>query len=224
MKIGTTRLETFSDGVIAIVITIMILELKLPDLNKESTTAQTLNLFHNLLPYFISYAFSFIMIGVFWTNHHHMFHMLQTTDERLVWQNFIFLFWVSLIPFATSLVGANPLMPLAAAAYGSVMLLTTLSFLLMRSYSLTNKLLHKDKNKIVNEQILEVSVKGKTKAIVGAIVYLFSVPLAFVNVSFAYFCFVIPPIIFFIPEGIDNEKLSQKISQENQIQNEGPQV
>jgi len=215
MKIGTTRLETFSDGVIAIVITIMILELKLPDLNKESTASQTLHLFHDLVPYLISYIFSFVMIGVFWTNHHHMFHLLQTTDERLVWQNFVFLFFISIIPFATSLVGASPRVPLSAATYGLVMLLTTLSFLLMRNYSLKNKLLHKDEDRQVNREIITVSKKGRTKAIVGAAVYLVSIPLAFVNVYLAYLCFAVPPIIFFLPEGIDNEKLAEKIVEQN---------
>lgn len=92
MKIGTTRLETFSDGVIAIVITIMIIELKLPDLNKDSTTEETINHLRHLMPYFITYAFSFMMIGIFWTNHH-MFHLLENTDEQLVWQILFFYLW-----------------------------------------------------------------------------------------------------------------------------------
>ncbi len=215
MKIGTTRLETFSDGVIAIVITIMVIELKLPESNKEVSTTDTLHHLEHLLPYFVSYAFSFIMIGVLWTNHHHMFHLLEKTDESLVWQNFIFLFFVSLIPFATGSLGANPFLPLSSAIYGVVMLLTVFSFLIMRSYSLKNKLLHRDSDRKLDHDIKRVSVKGRTKAIIGTIIYLASIPLAYVNIYFSFICFAIPPIIFFIPEGIDNEELAEKVEEKN---------
>jgi uncharacterized membrane protein len=215
MKIGTTRVETFSDGVIAIIITIMVLELKLPDLSKENTTTTILTHIRHLLPYFSIYAFSFMMIALFWTNHHHMFHLLEHTDEHLLWQNFIFLFLLSLIPFTTSLVGSNPLVPLSVAIYGLIMLLTTLSFTLMRHYSIRNKLLHKDKDVILNNRIAKVSFKARTKAIVATIMYLIAIPLAYVNVYFAYGCFLIPPLIFFIPEGIDDEKLAEIVEEKN---------
>src|SRR3954471_2021241 len=147
MKINTTRLETFSDGVIAIIITIMVIEIRLPDLNRESTSEQIINNLQYLLPYFITYAFSFMMIGIFWTNHHYMFHLLERTDEQLVWLNFLFLFLLSLIPFATAIVGSNPFIAVSALIYGIVMLLTNSSFLLMRHYSLRKKLLHTDRNR-----------------------------------------------------------------------------
>lgn len=215
MKIRTTRLETFSDGVIAIVITIMILELKLPDLTKDNSTEQTIDHLKHLLPYFITYAFSFMMIGIFWTNHHHMFHLLEHTDEHLVWQNFLFLFLLSLIPFATAMVGANPYIAISPALYGFVMLLTSLSFVLIRNYTIRNELIHKDRDKELTRKIFKISFKGRTKAIIGSIVYFVSIPLAYINVYFSYVCFIIPPIIFFIPEGIDNEELSEKVAEKN---------
>lgn len=215
MKIGTTRLETFSDGVIAIIITIMVLELKLPDLTKDNTTVQTISHLRHLLPYFITYAFSFMMIGIFWTNHHHMFHLLEHTDVQLVWQNFVFLFLLSLIPFATAIVGANPFSTISPVIYGMVMLFTNLSFLLMRHYSMRKRLVHKDSDRTLTEKIFEVSLKARYKAIVGTTVYLISIPLAYANVYFSYVCFIIPPIIFFIPEGIDNEKLAEKVAEKN---------
>ncbi len=215
MKISTTRLETFSDCVIGIIITIMVLELKLPDLGKHSTTAETVTYLKHLLPYFITYAFSFMMTGIFWTNHHHMFHLLERTDERLLWQNFLFLFLLSLIPFATAIVGANPFIAIAPALYGLVMLLITLSFLIMRNYSLRHGLIHTDKDRVLNQKIFKVSFRARTKAIVGTAVYLTAIPLAYLNVYFAYACFVIPPFIFFIPEGIDNEKLAEKVAEKN---------
>ncbi len=215
MKIGTTRVETFSDGVIAIIITIMVLQLQLPDLSKDSSSANTMKHLSRLLPYFITYAFSFMMIGIFWSNHHHMFHLLEKTDENLLWQNFIFLFLLSLVPLATSIVGSNPFSAISPAIYGIVMLLTTLSFLLMRHYSLRKNLVHSDDDSILTGKILKVSVRARSKAIIGSLIYLISIPLAYVSVYAAYICFIIPPIIFFIPEGIDNEELAEKVSQKN---------
>lgn len=216
MKINTTRLESFSDGVIAIIITIMILALKLPVLDKHiTTTAQTIHYLMFLLPYFITYAFSFMMIGIFWTNHHHMFNLLEKSDMVLLWQNFLFLFVLSLIPFATAIVGANPFIPVAPVIYGTVMLLTTLSFALMRNYTMRHKLVHTDTNKALTRKIFNVSLRERSKAIIGSLVYLVSIPLAFVNVYLSYACFIISPIIFFIPRGIENEKLAEKISAKN---------
>ncbi len=208
MKIGTNRLEAFSDGVIAIIITIMILELKMPDLSKDSSTGDIWSHLNHLLPYFITYAFSFMMIAIFWTNHHHMFHLLENTDEHLLWQNFIFLFLLSLIPFATSIVGSNPFIPIAPAIYGVVMLLTTFSFTIMRHYTIRKKLIHKDENKELTQNIFKVSFQGRMKAIIGTLIYLIAIPMAYVNVYIAYVCFIIPPVIFFIPQGVDNEKLA----------------
>ena len=216
MKISTVRLETFSDCVIAIIITIMILELKLPDLDKESSTAHMMAYLHHLLPYFITYAFSYMMIGIFWTNHHHMFFLLETTDETLLWQNFFFLFVLSLIPFATAIVGANPFIPVSPAIYGLVMLLTTASFVLMRSYSIRRKLVHVDKDKDIRRKIYKVSIRARTKGIAGALVYAASIPLAYVNVYISYVLFAIPAIIFFIPEGIDSEKLASSLNANNE--------
>lgn len=215
MKINTARVETFSDCVIGIVITIMVLELKLTDLNKITTTQGIISYLTHLLPYFISYAFSFMMIGIFWTNHHHMFHLLEKTDEPLLWQNFLFLFFLSLIPFATAIVGANPFIVLSPVIYGIIMLLTTLSFVIMRNYSLRNKLVHTDTDRELTQKIFKVSIRARTKSLIGTMIYLVSIPLAYVDVSLSYICFIIPPIIFFIPEGIDNEKLAERVSEKN---------
>ena len=215
MKSSTTRLETFSDGVIAIIITIMVLELKLPDLSKESSTTQAISHLKELLPYFITYALSFMKIGIFWTNHHHLFHLLEHTDQHLVWQNFIFLFFLSLIPFATAEVGSNPFIAIAPAIYGAVMFLTNLAFLIMRHYSLRKKLLHKDADQALTKTIVHISQKARIKSIIGSGIYLISIPLAYVNVYVSYICFIIPSIIFFIPEGIDNEELAEKVAKKN---------
>lgn len=215
MKVGTTRLETFSDAVIAIAITIMVLELRLPEMVKHVAPHNIgIELFH-LLPYFISYAFSFMMIGIFWSNHHTMFHLLEKSDNHLVWMNFVFLFLLSLIPFATSILGANPFLPISAAIYGFVMFITTSSFVIMRHYTIRKKLLHTDDNRYLRKKIFSISVKARTKTISGSVFYLISIPLAYVSVYVAYCCFIIPAILFFIPLGIDDEELAEMISQKN---------
>jgi uncharacterized membrane protein len=217
MKIGTSRVETFSDGVIAIIITIMVLSLKLPDLKHDDTPWRIRHYLTDLLPYFAAYAFSFMMIGVFWTNHHHMFHLLKRLNETLIWQNLLFLFWMSLIPLVTAIVGANPMLADSVAVYGIIMLLTTLSLALMRWYTLRKNLVHKVENKTLAKKIYSVSLKAKTKSYIGVAAYLVSIPLAYVSIYLAYLCFVIPAIIFFIPDGIDDEELAEKIIEKNAL-------
>ncbi len=216
MKISTTRLETFSDGVIAIIITIMIIGLKVPDLNGSNRKYEMIIVINNLIPYLITYAFSFMMIGILWTNHHHMFHLLERTDVGLLWHNFLFLFLTSLIPFATSIVGSNPFLTLSPAIYGAVMFLTNLSFLIMRDYSIRNKLLHKDSNRELTRRIVRVSFRGRTKSIIAVVLYLTSIPLAFVSVYLSYACMLIPPVIFFIPEAIDVDE--EKIKSDEKVE------
>ena len=215
MKIGTSRVETFSDGVISIIITIMVLTIKIPDVTKQGSAWTLRHELQNLIPYIITYAFSFMMIGIFWINHHHMFHLLEKTDEPLLIQNLFFLFWMSLIPLGTAMVSANPQIPESAAVYGTVMLLTTITFAIMRVHTLRKNLVHKDKDKEVTDTIRWVSLKARTKNLVGSLAYLCAIPLAFVNVYLTYIVFLIPPIIFFIPDGIDDESLAQKIEDKN---------
>ncbi len=215
MKIGTTRVETFSDGVIAIIITIMVLELKLPDINKEDTSWELRHHLQLLLPYFLPYAFSFLMIGIFWSNHHHMFHMLEKTDEPLLFQNLFFLFWLSFIPLATGMISANALLADSVAMYGFIMLMSTVAFTIMRAYTIKKGLVHRDEDEGITKSINKASFKTRTKSYLGSLVYLISIPAAFWNVYVAYVCLLIPPVIFFIPDGIDDEELAQKIDDKN---------
>ena len=216
MKIGTTRVEAFSDGVMAIFITIMVLSFKLPDFSKPGTAWSVRHHLYTMLPAIVTYSFSFMMIGIFWINHHHMFHLLDRTDEALLGQNLIFLFCMSFIPLATAFVGSNPLIDESVAFYGLVMLMTTFSFAVMRTYSIRKRLIHRDPDKMLTAKIYRVTIKAKTKSYFGALAYLASIPLAFYNVYFSFACFAVPPILFFIPDGIDDEELSEKIMEKNQ--------
>lgn len=216
MKLNTTRVESFSDGVMSIIITIMVITFKLPDLNKEGTHWSVRYHLHSLLPNIGAYTFSFLMVGIFWINHHHMFHLLKRSDSALMVQNLFFLFCMSFIPLATAFLGSNPFIDESVAFYGLVMLLTTFSFSIMRSYSIRKQLVHRDEDEKLTRTIRRVSVKARTKSYIGTIAYLLSIPLAFLNVYVSLACFAVMPILFFVPDGIDDEELSEKIVAKNE--------
>lgn len=215
MQTSTTRAETFSDGVIAIMITIMILELKLPDFDEKQATADIRNHLIKLIPHFAAYIFSFVMIGILWTSHHHLFHLLKKTDNILIRLNLFFLFWITLIPLVTGIMGANPFLPISTCLYGCIMLMTTLTLSYMRSYTLRKELVHTDEEDELNNKIFRVSLLGKRLSYMSSIAYLVSIPLAFISVYLSYVCFAIPVLLFFLPAGIDEEKLENTIMEKN---------
>src|SRR5208282_939486 len=124
------RLEAFSDGVLAIIITIMVLELKVKP-NPGNTAG--LDDLKDLLPVFLSYVLSFIYVGIYWNNHHHMFHSTKHVSGGILWANLHLLFWLSLFPFTTAWVGENHLAPVPAAVYGFVLLMAAIAYYILQS-------------------------------------------------------------------------------------------
>src|ERR1044072_2324353 len=124
-KIGKTRLEAFSDGVLAIIITIMVLELKVPH-------GDDLHSLQPLIPIFISYILSFTYIGIYWNNHHHMLHAAQHVNGKILWANMHLLFWLSLVPFTTGWMGDNHMAPLPTALYGVVLICAALAYTMLQ--------------------------------------------------------------------------------------------
>src|SRR3954464_3664450 len=120
-----TRLEAFSDGVIAILITIMVLELKAP----EGTDLSALR---PVVPEFLTYVLSFVMLGIYWNNHHHMLHAAERISGGVLWANLNLLFWLSLVPFVTGWMGENHFAPLPTAAYGAVLLMAAVSYTILQ--------------------------------------------------------------------------------------------
>ncbi|MGH8807342.1 MAG: TMEM175 family protein [Noviherbaspirillum sp.] len=122
---GKTRLEAFSDGVLAIIITIMVLEMKVPH-------GENLDALLPLVPVFLSYILSFIYLGIYWNNHHHMLHTAHKVSGAVLWANLHLLFWLSLFPFATGWMGENHFAPLPTAIYGIVLLMAAIAYLVLQ--------------------------------------------------------------------------------------------
>ncbi len=132
---STQRIELFTDGVFAILITLLILEVKLP-YSVESSSASMLDGLYEILPHLFSFAFSFFALAVFWVNHHHFFHAITKTDWVLLWLNMHLLFWLTLVPFTTGMLGDNPAVPVAAAIYAANLSLAALAFSMMSQHAL----------------------------------------------------------------------------------------
>ena len=126
------RLEAFSDGVLAIIITIMVLELKVPH-------GVELEALKPILPVFLSYVLSFLYIGIYWNNHHHMFHATKHVSGGILWANLHLLFWLSLFPFSTAWMGENHLAPIPIAAYGVVLLMAAIAYYVLQQTIIVNQ-------------------------------------------------------------------------------------
>jgi uncharacterized membrane protein len=184
-EFGKNRLEAFSDGLVAIVVTIMVLELKVPH-------HASLDSLISLAPVLLSYALSFLVVSIMWVNHHHLVHTVHKVDGPLLWTNINLLFWMSLIPFVTGLLGESDGAPLPTALYGADLTICALSFFLLRRQILKQ---HKDNAPLTAHQ--EAVLK---KNLLSVVIYALSMPLAFVSVYLSYFIFILIPALYFMPE------------------------
>lgn len=178
------RLEAFSDGVIAIIITIMVLELKVPHSDGLATLSP-------LIPVFISYILSFIYLGIYWNNHHHMMQAVQKVNGTILWANLHLLFWLSLIPFVTGWMGENHFTTWPVAFYGFVLLMNAVA------YTILAKLLVRHHGK---ESTLAIALGKDTKGKVSMALYALAVALSFVNSWISFSIYIIVAIIWIIPD------------------------
>jgi uncharacterized membrane protein len=179
-----SRLEAFSDGVIAIIITIMVLELKAP----HGTDLADLR---PAMPSFLSYVLSFVYVGIYWNNHHHLLQAVHTVDGRIMWANLHLLFWLSLTPVVTAWMGDNHLSALPVAAYGIVMLFAGFAFLI-----LSWALVHRHGRDSALGRALGRDFKGKS----SLALYATAVVMAFVNTWIAEFLYVFVAAMWLIPD------------------------
>ena len=181
---GKSRIEAFSDGVLAIIITIMVLELKVPH-------EPTLDALARLWPVLSSYVLSFVYIGIYWNNHHHMFHAVKRVDGAVLWANLHLLFWLSLVPFVTAWMGENHFATIPTAAYGVVLLMAGVAYKILQS-----SLIKRDGN----SSLLAVAVGADVKGKISPALYLVAIPAAFVNRWLAGALYVSVVLIWLIPD------------------------
>lgn len=182
---SSSRMDAFSDGVIAIIITIMVLELKVP----HPVTPAALP---ELLPLFLSYGLSFIVVAIFWVNHHHLTHQIKQVDGRVLWFNNHLLFWLSLIPFVTAYLGEGYTEAVAAAMYGLVLAACSSAFVLLRRQVMTQ-------HTVTPQQQIEQR-RVSRQDLLTIVLYLLSVGLAFVSVYLAFAIFGLIPLLYVLPE------------------------
>ncbi len=220
MHIRTARMESFSDGVISIIITIMIFDIKFRDLAHGFSHRDVVAGLAVLWPKIGAYAFSFLVLGTMWLNHHHMFHLVQIVDEKLMWANLNFLFWLSLIPLPTNMLGKNPFLPESVAMYAAVLLMVAFSFMAMRHYVHRRGLMRQESRKL-NRELEKVHRRVRIKGFIGLGAYAAAIPMAYQSVYVSYALLVVPTALFFIPDGVaaasDNMPLDGEESKEHAI-------
>lgn len=189
------RMEAFSDGVIAIIITIMVLELKVPH-------GSDINDLGPMVPVFLSYLLSFVFLGIYWNNHHHLLQAVKQVNGRVLWANMHLLFWLSLIPVTTAWLGENHIDPWPAAIYGFVLLCAAFSyFIVARSLvSLHGK-----------ESVLALAMGSGNKERASLAMYSAAIPLAFLSTWISVALYVGVAIIWLIPDRRIERTLSEEV-------------
>jgi uncharacterized membrane protein len=192
---GKGRLEAFSDGVIAIIITIMVLELKVP--HDASWAALT-----HLGPVFLSYVLSFIYVGIYWNNHHHMMHAAKSVNGAILWANLFLLFWLSLVPFVTAWMGENHFAQLPVICYGVVLIMSSIS------YAIFARLLVKHHGE---NSLLARAVGGDTKGKISTGIYAAAIIVSFIHSWIAFGMYGIVALMWLIPD----RRIERKLADEN---------
>jgi uncharacterized membrane protein len=177
-------LEAFSDGVMAIIITIMVLEMEAPD---EAEVAAL----RPLIPVFLSYVLSFVFVGIYWNNHHHLLQAVRRVNGPILWANLHLLFWLSLVPFVTSWMGANDFATWPVALYGLVMWLAGFAYFILTRALITSH---------GQDSVLAAALGRDFKAKVSLVSYTTAIPLAFVNSWLAFAVYVLVAVMWFIPD------------------------
>lgn len=179
-----TRLEAFSDGVLAIIITIMVLELKVPHGENYSALSP-------LLPVFFSYVLSFVYIGIYWNNHHHMLHAARHVSGGVLWANLHLLFWLSLLPFVTGWMGENHFAPLPTALYGVVLLMAGMAYLILARTIIAGE---------GRDSLLAKAIGNDRKGNLSIVLYILAIPLAFFNQWIAQSLYIVVALMWLVPD------------------------
>jgi uncharacterized membrane protein len=191
--VGKGRLEAFSDGVIAVIITIMVLEMKVPH-------GVDLASLEPVIPVFVSYVLSFVYVAIYWNNHHHMLHAAGRVDGPILWANLHLLFWLSLIPFVTGWMGENHFAPLPVAMYGAVLLLSAIAY-----YILSRALIRHDGGRSRIARALGSDLKGR----ISVVIYAVAIPLSFASRWVAVALYAAVAAMWLVPDRRIERTLSE---------------
>jgi len=193
---GKNRMEAFSDGVIAIIITIMVLEMKVPHGESLETLAP-------LIPVFLSYVLSFVYLGIYWNNHHHMLHTCQRVTGSILWANLHLLFWLSLVPFATGWMGENHFASAPTALYGGVLLMSSIAYLILQQLIISSQ---------GPDSILKKAVHGDWKGKASAILYVTAILVSFRLRWVSLGLYILVALIWLVPDRRIEKELYHKAS------------
>lgn len=187
------RLEAFSDGVVAIIITIMVLELKAPVKDSFESLLK-------LIPVFLSYILSFIYVGIYWNNHHHMLQIVKKVNGSILWGNLFLLFWLSLIPFATSWIGEHQFTAVPMSLYGFILLMCAVAYNILQ-----NRIISLEGSGSILKQAVEKDLKGKIS--LGC--YILAIPLAFVSTWISAALYIGVALLWIIPDSRIEKQLNK---------------
>ena len=180
----TNRIEAFSDGVMAIIITIMVLEMKVP----HSHQLEALN---PILPVFLSYVLSYVYVGIYWANHHHLLHSAKRVSGPILWANLHLLFWLSLFPFATGWVGENHFAPTPTAAYGCVLLMAAIAYWVLQRAIIARQ---------GRESVLAAAIGRDWKGKLSPVLYVMAIPSAFIYPWISHGIYILVALLWLIPD------------------------
>ena len=181
---GKGRFEAFSDGVIAIIITIMVLELKVP-------RGESVNVLVPLIPVFLSYVLSFVYVGIYWNNHHHMLHTVNKVTGAMLWANLHLLFWLSLFPFVTGWMGENHFASVPSAVYGVVLLMAAIAYWILQQIIIASQ---------GRESLLKKAIGGDWKGKSSPVIYFIAIPTAFLSPWISQGLYVLVALLWLVPD------------------------
>ena len=181
---GKGRFEAFSDGVIAIIITIMVLELKVPH-------GESIDALEPLIPVFLSYVLSFVYVGIYWNNHHHMLHTCHKVTGPMLWANLHLLFWLSLFPFVTGWMGENRFAAAPSAIYGAVLLMASVAYWILQQIIIASQ---------GSESLLKKAIGSDWKGKLSPVIYVIAIPTAFWSHWISQGLYVLVALVWLVPD------------------------
>ncbi len=201
---STARLEAFSDGVIAIIVTLLIFEIKIPELHDASSVGVGSALWA-IAPKFLGFVISFFTVCIFWVNHHYFMHALRRSDRSLLWYNNHLLFWLAIVPFVTAFVGDYPLQPMVIALYALVMMMSTVAFASMIHYVFF-------RGHLAGAHVSEGLKKQEFhRALFGAACYALAGVVAFIHPYISLAIFVVLPLYYVVPRLLSRTEVARHV-------------